>query len=219
MDIKYLITGTGRCGTVYLAKLFNLAGIACSHENMFSPKGFTEPSHNSVPAQRENVPEQKIIYAESSMYAAPFVNAHKWKVIHVTRHPLKVIRSFVFDLGYFSDDLESKEEWIRNVHSYFSKQLPNMMKKDGPIYRASYFYIHWNSIIENTNNEYLHYRIEDKPDSVLKFVDAPKVYLEDVLCNSFSKRHIISEDLQWSDIPKPIRNELMSVSNKYGYEC
>ena len=151
------------------------------------------------------------------MYAAPFVDAYNWKVVHVTRHPLKVIRSFVSDLRYFTDDWESREDWVRKSHSYFKEHIPEIMKQNGPINRAAYFYTHWNSLIEKTSNEYLHHRIEDDPQVVLDFLGARQTKLEDTLCNSFSKRHVIAEDFQWEDIPKASRQELKQAAKKYGY--
>ena len=37
--MKYIIAGTGRCGTGYMSKIFNEVGIKCGHENVFTVKG------------------------------------------------------------------------------------------------------------------------------------------------------------------------------------
>ena len=40
MKLKYLVTGTGRSGTVYMARLLTSLGIPCSHEMIFDYRGF-----------------------------------------------------------------------------------------------------------------------------------------------------------------------------------
>ena len=33
--LDFLVTGTGRCGTVYMAELLTSLGIPCGHESLF----------------------------------------------------------------------------------------------------------------------------------------------------------------------------------------
>ena len=39
MNLKYLVTGTGRCGTVYMARILTSIGIPCGHETIFDYRG------------------------------------------------------------------------------------------------------------------------------------------------------------------------------------
>ena len=34
-NLKFIVTGTGRCGTVYLAKFLTSIGVPCCHEGIF----------------------------------------------------------------------------------------------------------------------------------------------------------------------------------------
>jgi len=110
--LKYLVTGTGRCGTVYMARLLTLAGIPCGHESIFDWKGITWAKRRlagEVPLELSSIstirlengrwsPEPEwltdveAIEAESSYMAAPFLEESflsETKVIHLVRHPIK----------------------------------------------------------------------------------------------------------------------------------
>src|SRR5438874_64358 len=108
--LLYVVTGTGRSGTVYLANLLTRSGIPCGHESIFTPGGLDEalarvegrsPIHVSaisVEACGPWLPDALSLVADSSYMAAPFLDhavlayAH---VLHVVRHPMDVINSFV----------------------------------------------------------------------------------------------------------------------------
>jgi hypothetical protein len=38
MGMRYLVVGTGRCGTVYMAKLLSSVGVPCGHEATVTPQ-------------------------------------------------------------------------------------------------------------------------------------------------------------------------------------
>lgn len=89
---KYIITGTGRCGTGGMAALLTACGVECGHEQVFSP------FNDATPASFKHV------VAESSWLALE----HKWafngrNVIHVMRDPLLTFESFM-RIRQFHDD-------------------------------------------------------------------------------------------------------------------
>lgn len=100
MVLKYLITGTARSGTGFMAELFNSNGIPCTHEKVFRVANHTLPEYYNVTGRVRNKT------AESSWLAAPFVEElvqlrPQLKVVQVVRDPIKVIQSFL-DLEFFS---------------------------------------------------------------------------------------------------------------------
>ena len=95
--LQVLVVGTGRCGTGFLSHSLERSGFTCGHEAIFNHW------------DEEKVRQRYIastLSAEASWAAAPFLGAD-WldpavKVIHLTRSPLEVIKSF-HDINFFSD--------------------------------------------------------------------------------------------------------------------
>lgn len=101
-ELKVLVVGTGRCGTGYLAKCLEQSGIPCGHEAIFN--------HWKEERVRDRLLSSTLA-AESSWAAAPFLAA-EWlppdvKVVHLTRSPLRVVKSF-HDINFFSKGREQK---------------------------------------------------------------------------------------------------------------
>ena len=121
VNLKYLVTGTGKCGTVFMARFLTSLGIPCGHESIFDWKGYKwaekrlankeriELSNTSKSSYHpQAVPGQRIVQlekwidineleAESSYMAAPFLGRDILKdvtIIHIVRNPIKVVNSF-----------------------------------------------------------------------------------------------------------------------------
>jgi len=130
-----IITGTGRCGTSYAAKLLTEAGMQCTHERVW---GFHD-------ADWEN-PEEP---AESSWVAAPFLNgplAKDARVIHLVRHPKHVIESLV--RTNFFDENTGRRDWPYTQFVY--DRMPDLLNMESQIDRAAAFYVRWNRMIEDS---------------------------------------------------------------------
>lgn len=85
-DKKYIFTGTGRCGTGYVAALLTEAGYPCGHEEVFGPGTAATTSWSDTLGKTDHR-----LKHESSWYAlgtCTYVN-----VVHVTRNPDDVVRS------------------------------------------------------------------------------------------------------------------------------
>lgn len=87
MPDRFLVVGSGRCGTKYLSELLTAAGVPCGHERVYNP-------HNAGvwPAD---------LQADSSWMAVPHLPAAGLPVVLLVRHPLAVVRSWV-EIGFFS---------------------------------------------------------------------------------------------------------------------
>jgi hypothetical protein len=140
--LDYVVTGTGRCGTVYMAKLLSSIGIGCGHETIFQPDGIEfaiERIKNSTELPALNVSfaakltsktdeKQGIswfqgdfeICADSSYMAAPYLDhplLEKTSIIHVVRNPIDVINSFLVGLVYFTPSALEDDFYLPGVPS------------------------------------------------------------------------------------------------------
>ena len=237
IDLKYVVVGTGRCGTVYMARLLTSLGINCSHEAIFNYRGIDfatrvlngdEPLENSFCSTHDILKnEQKIddwlfgdIVAESSYMAAPFLDYHLFnnvKIIHVVRSPMKVISSFVKDIGFFEKDCELYKEW----RDFVWLHLPELNHINNAIERACYYYVQWNKMIQSKSvgREYIRYKVDGKSlNKLIQFVGSTNCenLFSDKNINSWKKRQ---DDITFDDIPEgSIKEQVRSISNEYYYD-
>lgn len=88
MNGRFVVTGSGRCGTKWMSEALTRAGVPCGHESVF---GF-EPE----------VVWPVDLVADSSWMAATRLDEVDVPVLLMVRHPLAVVRSFV-EIGFFAD--------------------------------------------------------------------------------------------------------------------
>lgn len=85
----FAVVGTGRCGTGYVAAMLRASGLDCGHEQWWSAAG----------------PIRSGLDGDCSWLALPDIEAFRWSgpVLHITRHPVEVVRSFA-GIGFFRRD-------------------------------------------------------------------------------------------------------------------
>ena len=81
----FVVVGTGRCGTQYASHLLSVSGLACGHEEVFTPFG---------------VQRRAGLVGDASWHAVPFVVGLGIPAIHLVRRPLDVVNSFLA-IGFF----------------------------------------------------------------------------------------------------------------------
>ncbi len=81
----FVVVGTGRCGTQYASDLLTVSGLACGHEEVFTPFG---------------VQRRPGLVGDASWHAVPFVARLGIPAIHLVRRPLDVVNSFLA-IGFF----------------------------------------------------------------------------------------------------------------------
>ena len=226
-QLRYLITGTGRCGTVYMAKAFTASGIRCTHEGFFDERGLdhalsclrgdilpglsfcsTNKSVNGEWIEIEKYLEHPFYaVAEASYMAAPFLKNDalaETKIIHLVRHPNKVVKSFVSHLGFFKDK-EPSNKYEKFIWQY----VPELQSPMSMFDRAALYYILWNEMIE-VNNVVFH-KIEGR----LSDLELGLVELEDKEINSINKtKHEFNVGLIES---KEIKSRFVAMGKRYGY--
>lgn len=235
IKLDYFVTGTGRCGTVYMARLLTSLGINCTHEAIFNYNGLEfakkalhykhlETSYCSVHDILHNLPIEpwidinNEIQAESSYMAAPFLDNEVFKstkIIHVVRNPLKVISSHVKDINFFEPH-PKHNLWLNFVLSH----MPEIKHIKNNIEKACYYYTNWNNMIELKiqKHQSMRHKVEDKYNqTLLEFInvqDSSNAFTNSTI-NSWKKR---TDDLTIDEIPNgTIKKEFIEISQKYGY--
>ncbi len=238
-QLKYLVTGTGRCGTVYLSRFLTSLDTPCGHESIFGTYGLMfamrrlsglDPCYNSVCSGRDGEQPRKIDLpeAEASYLAAPYLASglfHKCeRVIQLVRNPLEVINSFVNGLRYFQNPEgiweNTKGERVQcGYHKFIYQYVPELVQPMTPIERACLYYVRWNQMIERfMPPNGVRVRLEDCPAALFDLLgtEPPKTYYEVADSNKADKR---GKTVTLMDIPDgKIKVELMGIADKYGYK-
>ena len=226
--LKFLVTGTGRCGTVYMARLLTSLGYMCGHEAVFDYSG--EAAAINRLKNRSFATSACSIYSdnswfssakldsESSYMAAPFLEndiLSETKIIHIVRHPLKVISSHINEVRFFEYPHPPQAKYQEFVLTH----LPSILEIENITERACYYYIQWNKMIEEkSRKKALFHRVENKlsPDLANYLgVTIPQKFHNDEKTNSWRTQR---EDMTIADIPAgAIKDEFVAVAEKYGY--
>lgn len=228
-ELQYVVTGTGRSGTVYMAKLLTSMGVPCGHECVFNRFGVENAQHllenpekirTSLVSGDSWLPDGNDIVADSSYMAAPYLDEAflaETDVIHAVRHPLRVISSFVKDLGYF---------WGTTVKSSYETfiygGIPELYQEMRPIERACIFYVRWNLRIERAMmhrpNDYFRFRVEDPVDALLERLgkEKPADLFNNRKANTMQKG---KKPFLLKDIPDgEAKDEFVEMGLRYGYD-
>lgn len=196
---RVIVTGTGRCGTGYVSTVLNQAGIPATHEGVFNPEG-------------DGWEWQRV---ECSWMAAPHLSHFDGYVVHLVRHPLAVVNSFV-GIEFFTNS--AHEPYL----DYVIDHLEDL--SSDPVEAAMRFYVIWNRMIEPYADQFV--RIEEtgpaefaqiahktgshhSPNDMVKPVESvPTDY------NSRPRA-----ELTWADLPAgELKDELEQMVKEYGYD-
>lgn len=150
--LKYIITGAPRSATLYMALLFQSAGIPIPHEQFFGAPGGGFWLNYAV--------------GDSSSLAVPFLNKipKDTKIIHIVRNPLKVITT-LSKWGFLDNDEVMRDFWMSIL---VLDTMPSIKQFNG-LDRYIHFYIGWNRTIELYTKT--RYRIEDINKNPKKLFD------------------------------------------------
>lgn len=125
MQSKFLITGTGRCGTTYAAEVFKSCGVNCGHQQVL----------------KHQIKEWGDFEGDASYEAVPHLKELKGKVIiiHLKRDKQKVIDSYL-RTKTFADGWEQSHAELYNSIKRFA---PEVLKKKNEHARVTAFYYAW----------------------------------------------------------------------------
>jgi len=148
---RFLITGCGRSGTTFTAKLLNAMSVRTSHEEFFT--AYTPPS--AVPGFDEWLQSTGTI-GEVSGLAVPHLSrlADDIVVIHQVRNPVAVIGSL---MGLRS--LHPELRALANIKFNF-RHISQMHPDDSPVILCMKYWLWWNRAIRAACSE-APIRVED----------------------------------------------------------
>lgn len=201
-----LVTGSGRCGTGYMAKAFEAAsGLNFGHETVFTNSGmFLNRAGN--------------LQGDSSWMAAPYLpqlEGSSVTVVHLVRHPLLVIGS-LRGIQFFSR-LDMHGEWLKWA-TRFTPGISCIPKEAV----EAWFYFIWNSMIEY-HSDYL-LKIEDvRLKTITSILKRAKIQVTDgyenrvgMISHKYNTRP--RANVTWDDIPEPYRSMVRRMGMRYGYD-
>jgi hypothetical protein len=203
--LNFVVVGTGRCGTAYMAQLLTRMGIPCGHEWAYS-------AHPRKYADVE-------IAGDSSAQAVPFLSEFRGKVLHQVRDPLRVIGSFL-GFGLFRDPKAHgvDGEFMLRHFEFTGNELDDAMR----------YYVEWNRRCEGVDpSRYLLYQLEqvnvDLMMQIARFLgeDVSGPTIEQAIAavpRNFNTR-FNSRSVLWSDLPEgPAKQSLRAMALRYGYQ-
>lgn len=191
--MKYLITGTGRCGTRTLSVFLTRAGYSCGHESIFR--------HGGRP---KDIPD---VVAESSWMAAPYLDDERLKdttIIHLVREPIRVVSSIIH-IGLFTS------ENVAGYAHFIYLHLPKL-KRYNTLNKALYFYIEWNRMIEPYADVF--FRLEDGPEALIEKLELDP--LEEIHWGRWNQS-TVSGAADLSKAPDELLTPFFTMRARYGY--
>lgn len=164
-----IFTGTGRCGTAYLARYLTAAGYATQHEALFQP--FRD--------LRDYEPEA--VHPESSWCAQYWLDKlpENTRVVHIVRDPRKVYDSFM-NREFFTDIAEptfaNTRPWYQHLMRAIDEQV--FSKSLSPAERCERWIVGTHERLKNLAKLYIdkpgfHERLEELLDRELVRRDLP----------------------------------------------
>jgi hypothetical protein len=159
--MKFIVVGTGRCGTGYVSKVLSKAGLPCGHETVYTIKGKVAP--------------KRPLMGDSSWLAVPKLldlPYESTKIVHIVRDPLKVFRSWLFD----QNNVISLEPTSINspYNKYIRTTYPDIDRQETQVDKAAIYYIQCNqNIVSYTKERRLEtklLRVEDNPSDIIEWL-------------------------------------------------
>lgn len=204
-------------------------GLPCSHEAFFDWRGLESAKRRMTGEQKPVLsfcstnrmdehgawhsiekwfPDFGCIQGEASYMAAPFLGELPMRVVHVVRHPTKVINSFCNYINYFSSP-----EPTNNYEKFIYEHVPELTEEMPQYDRCALYYVRWNEMIED--HAHLRWRVEDDPDIVMNFLGLCGKPFENKRINSFGRP---SQKFSYNDLQTDwIKKDLLTISKRYGY--
>lgn len=164
--MEWVVVGTGRCGSMWLHKVLQRAGVDAMHETVFTADRWTKTFDPAGWSQMEG---------EVSNGAAAFLDQipQTWPVLHLVRDPFLSVASF-HAIGAYGD--EDKAETEAGIE-FRNANCPAIYKQKDPLSRCVTHVVEWNHLCERAielGHPYLRVRVEDIDaaglDRVLSFL-------------------------------------------------
>ena len=203
-----VVTGTGRCGTGYVAKLLTSAGVECKHEGFFNAQNW---GHAVERMLESDLP------ANSSWMMAPFLDKlPDPTVVHLVRHPKHVVDS-LRRIGFFNVRMC---EMNKPYSDFAKKYCPEAWQYNMTKMAATAFYVAWNRMIEEKAPDAIFHRIEDDDTELLDKLGIDYEGKELFSNEQYNHRDgpIVSDVNLKKRIWDPVKSDIAQMMDEYGYE-
>lgn len=196
---EFVIAGTGRSGTGYIAAVLNAAGIRTGHEQWFNPHQLKSPK----------------LVGEASWIATNHLDDYDGVVFHQIRHPLKVIRSLI--------NGELLEEWAR---PYLDAKLEPIGGSSGDYLDDMVRFVAHNLETAEKHATYT-WRLEDVDIDVVRTIaghigrDIDEARVAEAIAHTprDTNQHRAKPAIAWADIPdSDAKSTIERIANQYGYD-
>jgi hypothetical protein len=153
--LDFVVTGTPRSGTKYVARLLREVGFHCTHERYFNPWEVIVRSGRLDSRRR----------GDSSWLAAPYLSAlpETVKVFHVVRDPLAAVNSIIGT---------GQIDWPADYRTFIARHCwgdenywPADVAGD-----AQHFWLRWNAMIEESGRVLRRFHLESLASSLTDLV-------------------------------------------------
>ena len=177
---EFVIVGTGRSGTGYIAQLLSRLGIKTGHERWWNPAGDRSPN----------------LIGEASWLAVPHLDEYPGKVGLQLRDPLKVMRSLL-NGSLFN---------LSRTNVYYRYKANYLDFSGDPVLDAAWFVVEWTRMA--TEHADVVWRLEDLDPELVADLTVWAGYPVDELRVGAAMRSLTSDwnrhnriDLEWDDLP------------------
>lgn len=208
--LEILVTGTGRCGTGFIAKLLTSAGCRCTHEQVFNPMGWG----NALEQMR--LMEERAEWgwtADASWCGSVYLDRPELDgvtIVHLVRHPKKVLDSFL-------REYKANHPYYNAHYHWLTKRLPEMQTYKTPEGKAACKVLRLNELIDAHANVF--HRIEDDPRELLDKLGIDwqdKELFNNPEHNAHPGR--AESDVTIADLPEELQGPMEEMGVLYGYE-
>lgn len=215
---KLLITGCGRSGTFYATEVWRSLGLDIRHERPIPPHGCMG---------EHGVASWFLAVDDPNPPFGPSAAGYKFDcVLHLVRHPLKVIASmaqFILRKGLSSP--EYIEHHAPETQLRFEERA--LEPKQQLILRAARYWYHWNSLAQAKADETIQVEqlIPELPRLCELFgVEHKPGVAEKISKNTNARWQYVREDpwiVEWTDIEtldSALSNRIRELAAYYGYQ-
>lgn len=204
---RFVIIGTGRCGTSYAAAYLSDLGIACSHEGYFTPDG-PKLRNRRRPADAKG---------DVSWLAVPFLKGGELPIVHLVRHPQDVVRS-LYNMGFF-------DPRFRDVHrDFIAFAERHFHVGEDPFDACVRWCIEWNERCERLAGLRIQVEAFEKrlPDltAYIGFAPTRTAPAPSSTWNSWLSLHprpLSAPDVEQRLLRHPRGGQLAEIAERYGY--
>ena len=212
VDERFIVTGTGRCGTKYVATLLQVCGIEVRHEKVWGV-GHPDKAHWGE------------LWGEVGWEAAAHLADHKGPIVHLVRDPVAVINSRMTS-GWYQPELHS----VPGYHQLFKfvDDKIGLTEYEHPLDRAVFHYLEWNRMIEN-HDPNMRVAVEEMSSVVLQMMTEdighprPRYWCDFAVASvpPWVNKHTDEQMISWDTIKEHaspgLVEDLKEMAYGYGY--